>query len=52
MRLYPHESFPDIGLVDNDHTEDLKKTDPVVPGVSAPGEARSESRLHNQGLLQ
>ncbi|MBN7458328.1 hypothetical protein [Mycobacteroides abscessus] len=23
MRQYPHESFPDIGLVDNDHTEDL-----------------------------
>lgn len=51
MRAYPHDAFPDLGLVDDDRTEDLKKTDPVVPGVGAPGEARSESRLHNQGVL-
>ncbi|WP_165615227.1 hypothetical protein [Mycobacteroides chelonae] len=51
MRTYPHEHFPDMGLIDDDRTEDLKKTDPVVPGVGAPGEARFESRFQNQGVL-
>ncbi|SIM21868.1 Uncharacterised protein [Mycobacteroides abscessus subsp. abscessus] len=50
MRTYPHEHFPDLGLVNNDQTEDLKKTDPVIPGVGAPGGVRSESRFHNQGV--
>lgn len=51
MRTYPHESFPDLGLADQDRTEDLTKTDPVTPGVGALGEVRSESRLQNQGVL-
>ncbi len=51
MRDYPHEAFPDIGLVDDDRTEDLLKTDPVVPSVRALSEVRSESRLQNQGVL-
>ncbi|SHS37646.1 Uncharacterised protein [Mycobacteroides abscessus subsp. abscessus] len=51
MRHYPHEAFPDLALVDYDRTEDLMKTDPVIPSVGALSEARSESRFQNQGVL-
>lgn len=49
---HDRDRLEDLGLdPEADQTENLKKTDPVVPGVGAPGEVRSESRFHNQGVL-
>lgn len=37
MRTYPEHE--DIGLVDNDETEDLRRTTPVNPVLQTPAEA-------------
>jgi hypothetical protein len=40
MRRLPQYDHVDLGLVDDDQTEDLRRAAPVVPGVPAPGGSR------------
>lgn len=53
MTRRPQEDHADLGLVDDDDTEDLRRTAPVLPGVSAPGGSRSVSTyFHESETLQ
>jgi hypothetical protein len=38
MRIYPHELHPDIGLVDDDQTEDLRPKENAPGGAVTPAE--------------